>query len=184
MIKKCSICKVEKEIDNFFLHSKSHDGIQSHCKACHYIMAKKCRNKNIEKYRERERRCGKRYRLKNAQRYREKARKSYYLHRDRRLSERRKLNLGFKLNIIEKYGGKCSCCGESDYRFLCIDHKNNDGYEHRKKVRGGENMYRFILKNNYPENFQILCFNCNFGRAFYGGKEKTCPHKIARKTQD
>ena len=29
-----------------------------------------------------------------------------------------------KERIIEAYGGKCECCGESIFEFLTIDHRN------------------------------------------------------------
>lgn len=38
-----------------------------------------------------------------------------------------------KHEVIEKYGGKCLCCGEEQILFLTIDHKNNDGHEDRQK---------------------------------------------------
>jgi hypothetical protein len=31
-----------------------------------------------------------------------------------------------------------------------------------------------IIKNNFPPEFQILCFNCNLGRSRSGG---VCPHE-------
>ena len=31
--------------------------------------------------------------------------------------------------VIEHYGDRCSCCGESEIKFLAIDHINNDGAE-------------------------------------------------------
>ena len=80
-----------------------------------------------------------------------------------------------KLQVYEKYGNVCSCCGESETRFLTIDHKNNDGAEHRKTVVPGRALYRWIVNNQFPSDFQILCFNCNCGRALNGG---ICPHKL------
>jgi hypothetical protein len=53
-----------------------------------------------------------------------------------------------------------------------IDHKNNDGYAHRKVVRGSS-FYAWLKRNNYPKGFQILCHNCNFANShFING----CPH--------
>ncbi len=83
-----------------------------------------------------------------------------------------------KLQIIDHYtAGKrvCACCGEADLRFLSIDHCNNDGAAHRKAfgVVGGIPLFRFIIKNNFPPDFQILCYNCNCGKHHNGG---VCPH--------
>ena len=82
--------------------------------------------------------------------------------------------------IIEHYGGKCACCGESCVGFLTVDHIYGDGAEHRRKIfgrsSGGSIMMReWIVKNNYPDSIQLLCFNCNFGRARTEGN--VCPHQ-------
>ena len=67
-----------------------------------------------------------------------------------------------KQEVINHYGGKCACCGESHPSVLCIDHINNNGTEHRKSIGGGSAViYRWLKNNNYPEGFQLLCFNCN-----------------------
>jgi hypothetical protein len=31
-----------------------------------------------------------------------------------------------------------------------------------------------LVKNNFPNDFQTLCMNCNWGKRYYG----ICPHKI------
>jgi hypothetical protein len=81
--------------------------------------------------------------------------------------------------VIEHYGNKCACCGETIYDFLTIDHKNNDGCIHRKKIGVGSTVIiNYIIKNNYPEDIQILCWNCNFGKSRNGG---ICPHKDANR---
>lgn len=60
------------------------------------------------------------------------------------------------------YGGKCVYCGESREIFLTIDHKNNDGAEHRRQVTGlGASIYRWLRQNGYLTGFQTACFNCN-----------------------
>ena len=55
---------------------------------------------------------------------------------------------------------QCACCGETNKRLLTIDHIHGDGKQHRQKI--GKNIYRWIIQNNFPEGFQILCMNCNF----------------------
>jgi len=64
--------------------------------------------------------------------------------------------------------------------------KRNDGHSHRQKVRAGFSLHKWIKENNYPDSIRVLCFNCNFARAFYGGKDKICPHKLdkAREVRD
>jgi len=75
--------------------------------------------------------------------------------------------------VMDHYGNKCFCCGETNIQFLTIDHINNDGYKQDKKTRVV--LYRWIINNNFPEKmFQIACYNCNCGRAKNNG---ICPHQ-------
>jgi hypothetical protein len=55
---------------------------------------------------------------------------------------------------------ECAICKEHRLWFLTIDHINNDGAQHRKKLKS--NIYKWIIKNKYPEGFQILCWDCNW----------------------
>lgn len=50
-------------------------------------------------------------------------------------------------------------CEIDDIDVLTIDHINNDGHKHRELV--GVKMYRWLVQNNFPEGFQVLCANCN-----------------------
>ena len=76
--------------------------------------------------------------------------------------------------VVKEYGGQCVCCGESRIIFLTIDHINNDGAEHRKSIRQGPPLYRWLIANAFPkEAFQVLCYNCNCGRFHNKG---ACPH--------
>lgn len=75
---------------------------------------------------------------------------------------------------LSAYGNRCRCCGETEPRFLTIDHKNGGGNKHRKEIGNGVSLHRWLKKNNYPKGFQCLCFQCNCGRAVNGG---ICPHK-------
>ena len=82
----------------------------------------------------------------------------------------------YREEVYNAYGNVCACCGESEPAFLSIDHIDNDGASHRKKI--GAQIYRFLIKNNFPKNFQILCMNCQWGRKNCNG---ICPHqKIKR----
>jgi hypothetical protein len=80
-----------------------------------------------------------------------------------------------RLETFRHYGGnhpKCVCCGEDNIEFLTIDHINGNGAEHRRSVGSGANFYFWLKKNNYPEGFQVLCYNCNCALGHYG----YCPH--------
>ncbi len=73
--------------------------------------------------------------------------------------------------VIFHYGGKCACCGEVKIEFLCIDHINGNGNSHRKEI--GNNIYRWLIDNNFPQDFRVLCHNCNMSLGLYG----YCPHQ-------
>lgn len=88
---------------------------------------------------------------------------------------------------IMAYGGyRCACCGETEPMFLSIDHVFNDGASHRRAIAGhtenngkgasGHTMV-WLKRHNYPAGFQVLCMNCNFGKAINGG---VCPHKTSQ----
>lgn len=75
--------------------------------------------------------------------------------------------------VFNNYGTICACCEERESRFLTIDHIHNDGAEHRRVVPASC-LYRWLIKNSFPEGFQTLCHNCNSGKHLNGG---ICPHK-------
>jgi len=80
--------------------------------------------------------------------------------------------------VIEKYGGRCECCGEDCFQFLVIDHKNGDGGVERRKLFGHRNggsyaWYLKLKKEPRRTDLRVLCHNCNMSIAFYGA----CPHQ-------
>jgi hypothetical protein len=84
--------------------------------------------------------------------------------------------LNIKRCVFKAYGAKCVCCGETNLSFLTIDHINNDGGKQRKVIGSGLTVYMWIIKNGFPPDLRVLCYNCNMGRAINGG---ICPHKTA-----
>ena len=84
-----------------------------------------------------------------------------------------------RLKVLQHYSGNetpyCECCGENTYEFLSLDHTNGDGAEHRRKLgTGGDRTYRWIIKNDFPDGFRVLCYNCNLSHGFNG----YCPHQL------
>ena len=80
----------------------------------------------------------------------------------------------------------CKCCKELIIDFLAIDHIAGRtqmdsepklvklGYSSKLE---GSSLQKWIIKNNFPEGFQILCQNCNFSK----GKKKNnnkCAHEM------
>ena len=74
--------------------------------------------------------------------------------------------------VLQHYGKFCACCGESNPMFLSIDHINGGGTKHRHNIK--VKTYNWLIENNFPIGFQILCFNCNWGKHLNHG---ICPHK-------
>lgn len=73
--------------------------------------------------------------------------------------------------ILDHYGSRCNCCGLSDSRFLTIDHveygKHNRMSDAEKR-RVGINVYRQVIREGFPNRFQILCMNCNWAKGVFG----------------
>lgn len=94
-------------------------------------------------------------------------------------TNRRYFQQKLKRQVMDYYGVVCVCCKESGIRFLTIDHINGDGKEHRQQLSkngsfGGDNLYRWLRKNGFPEGFQTLCYNCNIGKY---RNNNICPHQ-------
>lgn len=74
--------------------------------------------------------------------------------------------------VIRAYGGACACCGEDIHEFLTIDHVKGDGWREKNKYRR-ERWLRLIIERGFPDDYQILCFNCNCAK----GNGTHCPHE-------
>jgi hypothetical protein len=65
--------------------------------------------------------------------------------------------------VFDHYGWSCACCGSTERP--SIDHVNGDGGEHRRQLGGKTRspllVYRWLIKNGFPEGFQTLCMPCN-----------------------
>lgn len=101
------------------------------------------------------------YRKEHPEEYREKSRDWARQHRAK-----------IRKAILAAYGGRCTCCGESEEKFLALDHINNDGSSHRAALGKFQKVYDWAVKNDFPDNLQLLCHNCNLSKSFYG----CCPH--------
>ena len=81
----------------------------------------------------------------------------------------------------------CNCCGENFHvDFLALDHiagkRQMDLEPELKKLKyssklKGMNLHRWIIRNNFPDGFQILCTNCNFAKGMKKNNNK-CPHEM------
>lgn len=86
------------------------------------------------------------------------------------------------LSHYSKGTPRCACCGETEVKFLGIDHINGNGSKERKTLRRGDTA-TYLRTSGLPDGYQVLCHNCNLAKGFYG----VCPHQdgvtsIARKS--
>jgi hypothetical protein len=77
---------------------------------------------------------------------------------------KRELLLQMRQRIVQHYLGdtpKCPLCGFAGFiGSFTIDHKNGGGRTERQKI-GQEGMMRKIIKENFPNTYQVICANCN-----------------------
>ena len=71
-----------------------------------------------------------------------------------------------KVHVLFHYSKNdpsCVRCGNADVDVLCIDHIHGDGNQQRKRDKTGlgNAFYGWLKRNNFPEGFQVLCWNCN-----------------------
>lgn len=152
-LRRCTKCKTEKAYSEFYTGKR---GVRSTCKQCDAFWSREDRKKYPDKYR---------------------TQKARYVaaNRERHLAYHRERNAFYKRTVMEAYGGKCACCGETGVDFLCIDHVDGGGTAHRRQLRKiGVSFYRWLIKNLFPTGLQILCANCNLSKYVNGG---VCMHQ-------
>lgn len=91
----------------------------------------------------------------------------YKNNRKKMLKYNRKKNQNIKKLVISYYSKgtiKCKRCGFNNIDELSIDHIHSNGNEHRKILnnKSGCNFYWWLIRNDFPNGYQVLCMNCNF----------------------
>lgn len=88
------------------------------------------------------------------------------------LDQHQKNRLARRYKVLKHYSDgdepRCACCGEHRLEFLCIDHIDGGGNEHRRRIGKSTRMFEWLSKNGLPEGFRVLCHNCNLSIGFYG----------------
>jgi len=167
--KQCSKCKkVYPNTPENFPYKRGQ------CRSCR----RACQRKYHKEHREQLAANQRRYCAKHREQIAAREKKYREEHREQRAAQqkpyqkeyRRKLRLEV-LNHYTPKGLRCACCGEDHVEFLCIDHINGGGGQHRKSING--DFYNWLKKHGFPKGFRVLCFNCNGSLGFYG----YCPHK-------
>lgn len=72
-----------------------------------------------------------------------------------------------RLKVLTHYGGnppKCVNCGYGNYDCLDIDHIGNNAKDSPKYKRSGHGLHNWIIQNDFPLGFQVLCKNCNWSK--------------------
>lgn len=162
----CSTCKIKKENSEFYRSKNKSNGLTSQCKVCI--------SDGVKRYAQTEK--GKKIRKESIKRYKKN-------HPDRVRKQENKRRKDRRLQVLEHYScspPKCVMCGFDDIRALQIDHINGNGRDHRRQLGrragGSDIIIDFIIKNNYPDGFQILCANCNMIKVIEN-KEYRSPNK-------
>jgi hypothetical protein len=141
----CKECGIELTDENWYVSYKEIN--KRICKKCDYEYIKVWRQNNRDKYNQ----ISKKWRQNNRDKVNQQKREWYHQLRD---------------EVIDAYGGKCKCCDETRKEYLSIDHIDGNGNKQKREigVRTPQEFYCWLKENNYPEEFQVLCFNCNCGK--------------------
>lgn len=84
----------------------------------------------------------------------------YKNHPDKAAAYNKKHRKKLREEIINFYGNCCVYCGENRQEVLVVISKNTN-----KKLSWGEcRLYAWIKRNNFPNEFQVVCYNCKFFR--------------------
>uniref|UniRef100_A0A6M3K8C1 Uncharacterized protein n=1 Tax=viral metagenome TaxID=1070528 RepID=A0A6M3K8C1_9ZZZZ len=105
----------------------------------------------------------KQYYLEHKEQWKEYNRKWYAAHGDYKRQMGRDRDLEKKLVVLDYYSRgalKCTHCGIDDIDVLTIDHINGGG--HQDRLVNGSKTYRYLINQDFPEGYQVLCFNCNW----------------------
>lgn len=161
-MRTCKVCNQEKSLEGFPENRKVSGG-----KAYRRYTCSPCWAERSASYRSK-------WQIENAEVLKERDRKRYARNRDEKVAAYKKHYDKLKRIVFEHYGYVCDCCGESEPRFLTLDHIHNDGAEHRKRMGAGHVFFRWIINHGFPNTIRVLCYNCNSGRHHNGG---VCPHE-------
>ena len=142
----CSRCGKTKPTTDFCISRRNANGRQGACRAC-------CREFEQRPY---------------VKARRKKQRAAWY-EENRKFESRKEAdaNARIKLECLSWYSKfespvcnhpDCLVC---DIDMLTIDHVNGGGMDHRRLI-GARTIYRWLIKNGFPEGFQVLCMNHNF----------------------
>lgn len=159
--KLCGGCRqtLPRTKEHFGFDSKTFDKLKSRCRVC--VSSVKAVHYTRTRAQQRDRRL----------KYQRDNRPKLYAYNS---AWQRRRNASLRAEMLAVYGAACSCCGEREPIFLDLDHINNDGAAHRREVGNGAQVMLELKAQGWPrDRVQLLCCNCNQGKARNGG---VCPH--------
>lgn len=127
------------------------------------------RRKYVATYPEKVKETNKKWRLANKDKlsdavHKARRKKYYHDHKEHWRAYGRVQNFNHKLKVLTHYGpnGELRCswpgCQVDDIDMLSLDHKNNDGYAHRRVLT--RSIYSVIVRSGeFPDLYQTLCMN-------------------------
>lgn len=164
-MKTCYCCKNDLPEEAFNKNKNKPDGLATECKVCKKLLDKQYRERHKDKIKSTKHEYYLEHRDETIQRVCQYAKDNRLQHNARGTKAKNKL----KLEVFSVYSCgdfKCKHCDETETGVLTVDHVNGDGAEHRREIgltaSCGSNFYRWLKRNNYPEGFQILCYNCQY----------------------
>lgn len=174
----CDRCQQKKAIDLFGRRTGRGDGHARVCKRCVTDRRNILNAANREEVARKQRV----YITNLSPQQREEARlraSEWYVQNSERVKDQARLRrLALRNEMLSAYGGRCSCCGESEDAFLTLDHKNRDGAAHRRQLGNTYATWQDLKRRGWPKRgYTLLCYNCNCGRERNGG---ICPHRTSR----
>lgn len=208
-MKKCSMCKKNKPIEQFHRNRCMVDGYHNNCKKCRTSQFKKW---NESQRRKREETFATRHPERQPKPCKECnqiftprrrggtmqvfcSKKCYGKDSNRkriaRYPERVKIwwdnHPGYnserdkieKEKTLNAYGG-CICSCCGETKLPFLTIDHINGGGNKHRREIGTDLYRWLRINNFPPGFRVLCMNCNFATR-YG---KSCPHEKERREKN
>ncbi len=166
ILKTCRKCNISLGLSNWpkFLQN-DHKNI---CIICYRKYQRQRRQSNPQHFRDLNRNWinnnRERY-MKQHRAYEKLWKKNHIDHVRRKSREWNKKSRNKNRSIVLKHYSPnliCQRCGCNNIHLLSIDHMNGDGAQSRKKLKTSYMIYRHIIKDNFPLNFQVLCWNCQW----------------------